>query len=237
MSVSNCGAKTSPGWVLQQSGDVVGPRRLLITARAIRIDSIKGGYSIVSRAPNWAVTIYNRRSNKFIQMPHEAFRGDTTAKLYSGDKTGLSKGIWKKAVAEKICGQNTWRFEMIPTKISLSEGNRIAHAQYNILRDAPVSPEAFGIIRLIYQLPSIVGVPMRLAFVDMEDNYTVHPVETSQIKSEQLQESEFDLPPGMNRTKDQMEVFVDPLSKQVYDGFTGWTAPNLNKPKRESERR
>ncbi len=228
---ANVFAKSSPGWVLSQHGDIIGDRRLFLTTSAIRIDSLKGGYSIVSQAPNWAVTIWNRRSSKFIQMPFDSFKGETMSKLYSADKRGLSLGKWTKISSSSFCGYPTSTFTMQPTQESLLKGNRIAKAQYCLLSDFILPQKALNLLRLIYQLPLLNGIPVSLTFFDLEDNYTVRPVVSSKIEKTTVADDVFTLPAGLTRTKDQMQVFVDPLSNQAYEGFAGWIEPNLGAAK------
>lgn len=221
-----CTAATQQGWYLRQSGEIVGDRNVFLRADAIRIDSPKSGYSIVSKAPDWRVTIYNRRSRKYTDMPHEAFRGDTTSKLYSGDRSALSNGRWTKSnKIGKFDGHPTCLYTMESTKLSMSMGNRITDAKYTVVKDIAINPKAYDILRYIYQLPTIPGVPLEVTFQDLEDNFLVNPLRTHKIAEVTLSDGEFSLPPGLARTKNPMDVLVDPVSHDAYEGFANWTAP------------
>lgn len=223
-----CNSASPDGWYLRQSGEIVGARNVFLRADAIRVDSPKSGYSIVSKAPDWRVTIYNRRSRKFIDMPHDAFRGDTTSKLYSGDRSALSNGIWTKAnKVGKFAGHPVSTYTMKSTKLSMSLGNRITDAKLSVFKDISIEPKAYDILRYIYQLPTIVGVPVEVTFFDLEDKFVVNPLRTHKIDNVVLTDSEFSLPQGLSKTKNLMEVLVDPVSHDAYEGFANWSAPDL----------
>lgn len=216
------GAELS-GWNLKQGGDIIGERNLFLRADAVRVDSPKSGYSIVSKAPEWKVTIFNRLSKKIVEMPNSAFRGDTTSKLYSGDRSALSNGQWSKTSKISKYGKYELRtFTMTSTKRSMTEGNRITDAHLSLLKDASIDPKAFQILRMIYQLPMIQGVPVDVSFFDLEDKFTVHPLRTYWIEKGPIADKEFDLPKGFTRTKDIMEVYVDPVSHATYESFANW---------------
>lgn len=219
----------NPGWTLKQAGEVIGERRVSVCEKGLRIDNGKSGVSIVTAAPEWRVTILNRRSKKYWDIPSQAFRGEWSAKLYSADREHLAKGTWKAGPPTVQLGQKLSFYTMeVPQGRTPTKQGGIWSAKLYTMPAIKIGPQAFCVLSKIYQLPPIKEFPIKLTFVDADDG-TVKAVNTYEINSIMLTSNDFQCrPAGYKKARSAGEAFVDPLSQKAFDGFTQWTDPGLD---------
>jgi hypothetical protein len=88
----------------------------------------------------------------------------------------------------------------------------------------------------IYQLPpKVKGLPFRLFIEDVSKGWFESLSTTAVVRADE-QVVSVEAPKGYLRKKTQDEVMVDPVSKDVFDSFSEWVDPKLDKKNMEREK-
>jgi hypothetical protein len=224
------GAAEDKVLVLRQSGAVIGGRILKVNSAALRVDNIKSGVSIITRAPDWRVIVLNARSKRYWLTTPAQFKGEMTAKLYSEDRERLSKFAWSQPTFVQFLGQKACARSMeMPTKhLAQAKVDGILKARLWSLPTPKLSKEAFEVLSKVYQLPPVAEVPLKLLFDDADDG-TVRALETRELTTRAFASSDFACPPDYQQAQSLADAFVDPLSQRAFEGFSHWVEPDLGK--------
>lgn len=201
---------------LTQYGEVIGGRTLTVAKDGLKIFSRKGGLTIVSRAPDWRVVLYNFKSRLYWEMPRSQFTGDSTARLYSNDQKDFRKAKWIKTGTQSKLGRTMDIYVMEPPPMGKRQG--ATSATYYVDSKAVIAKEAYDILGKVYFLPPVVGVPLRFKFRDLDDG-AVNALETGTIETLTVSPDEFSCPSEYKKAKSMDEVMVDPASQATFDAL------------------
>ena len=216
---------TEPGYRMVVHGELAGPHNIWISKSGFRADNIKGGFSIVSKAPGWQVTIVNNRSRKFFVEPRNKFQGEVSSQIYRADQKEIRLGHWFKVGTEKLSTVDTTHYTMYP-KTGQGNGNKnvITEANLWIFENANMPPEALNVLEEIFLLPTIRGLPIKFQYYTEPGVYASCPaLDTDLIESVKVNVSQYNCAPGYQLAKSEREALVDPVSQGVFDGFADLT--------------
>lgn len=216
------------GWKLEQVGDVIGTRTLSLAGSGLRLESKSGGYITVAQGPDWNVFVFSPRSKKYYTCPLTSFKGEMTARIYAGDRRGLSQGTWTSDGTTDKFGVTADVYRFTATQSGPSAGSKIKSAQYCVIKNAHAPDKAIQLLGLIYQLPSTIhGIPLFLKFRSWDENVNVKVVRTSEAHQTSFKKEDFTCPSGYTRVTNPADVYIDATSRQAYEGFTDWIDGDL----------
>jgi len=225
------------GWRLEQSGELAGVHTVLVTHTGMKADNLKGGYSIVMHAPDWNVTVYNTRGHVYWTVPYKAFKGEVAGRVYASDRQELLAYKWHKSGKEVVAGQSTAKYE-IPqlTKEEAQKQSRVILAAWAwVLEDNSMPLQIRETLGKIYMLPPLAGLPLKAAYKTQSEEKivgTCNALDTGKATRVTVTPDQFLCPKGYKLAATEGEAYVDPLSKQAFEGFSDWYAPAKKKRSR-----
>jgi len=206
------------------SSRVLGVRKCLIGSQYVRIENPTSGVTIVCAAPDWSVYAFNVRSKLYHQSSIDSFPGEAYDKLSAADIYTLTHSPWLKTKITPFKGQNCRIYKMhrSPKIIAKSVGSSLVLANYLVFEDYSIAPQAQKILAKVLHLPQEPGVPMMLHFFDQDDAW-VEALICRKIETVSVPKDSFALPSGYKLSKSGEAVFVDPMSKSVFQGLNDFT--------------
>jgi len=224
--------KASKDWLIMQDGEGGGPHKTLITRDAFRSENLRTGLVIVAKAPSWDVTMYNKKSQTYCVIPFAKFQGEMSSRLFGAERVELNSAEWKLDGPTRHLGHELWRYRMAskPKMASKKLGAAfIVKATYWTFRDIDPPAQSQQLLSRIYQLPpKVKGLPFRLFIEDASKGW-FESLTTSAVSNADGQAVSTVPPKGFVRKKTQDEVMVDPVSKDVFDSFSEWVDPKLDR--------
>ena len=226
--------KAGEAWSIKQEGETGGVHKTLITKTTFRSENMTGGIVIAAKAPSWDVHVYNRKSKSFCVVPLSKFQGEMSAKLFASDRAELRAAQWRLDGPTRNLGHELLRYKMIPApkvKVKRYRTPFITNATYWTFKNIDAPPQCQELLAKIYQLPTQVkGIPFRLFVTDASKGWfeSLNTLSAEKVDGAVVS---FDVPKGYLLKKTQEEVMVDPVSKDVFDSFSKWVEPTLEKKK------
>ncbi len=221
-------------WSIKQEGETGGVHKTLITKTGFRSENMTGGIVISAKAPRWDVYLSNRKSKSYCVVPLSKFQGEMSAKLFGADRAELRAANWRLDGPTRNLGHELLRYKMIPApkvKVKRYRTPFIVNATYWTFKNIEAPPQCQELLAKIYQLPTQVkGIPFRLFVTDVSKGWfeSLNTVSAEKVDGTAVS---FDVPKGYALKKTQDEVMVDPVSKDVFDSFSKWVEPTLDKKK------
>lgn len=201
---------------LEQYGEVIGGRTTTVSKDGLKIVSRKGGLTIVSRAPEWNVVLFNSKSRLYWELPRAKFKGDPNARIYGNDQKALLKARWNKAGTGRILGRKVNVYEMVRPPKGAKEG--ATSGTLYLDAEAAIAKEAFEILGKVYFLPPVIGVPLKFKFKDFDDGH-INALDTGTLDTLMVSREAFVQPSNFKKAKSLEEVMVDPTSQATFDAL------------------
>jgi hypothetical protein len=227
----------SPGFVpaalagnatlLVQESTVTGSQNVYITPRALRIDNKKTGTTIVCKAPQWQVDIYNKRNRSVYSCAPQEFKAsffNTFTKVYRENFASLK---WKKSSSENRDG-----IEISKLGVQL-DGKRgrldlmnvdVRSGEYFVATSFKLPSKACDVLATFYSLPLVGEIPIQCIFYGMHAE-TLTPLSTKEIKNISVVDPFFEVP-KFAVAKSERDVFIDPTARQTIEEMFGESQPS-----------
>ncbi|MBS1994945.1 MAG: hypothetical protein JSS86_01485 [Cyanobacteria bacterium SZAS LIN-2] len=202
----------------------LGGRRCLIAANGVSVENPASGVTVVSQAPDWTVYAYNVRSKLYFRCHVEDFPSDSYENLSRADVYTLTRSKWQQVGQLTVLNRHCVKYEMRRSAkaVAKSLGSSLVFAKYVAADDFNLSPRGQQLLAKVLHLPNQAGVPMMLSFYDQDDGW-VHPLACRRIDVVTPPKDAFTLPVGYKLSKTEQAVFVDPMSKSVFQGLNDFT--------------
>ncbi len=228
-------AGTGEAWNIKQEGETGGAHKTLITKTGFHSENLTGGIVIAAKAPSWDVFVFNRKSKTYCVMPLSKFQGEMSSKLFGADRAELKAAKWRLDGPTRNLGHELLRYKMIPSppnqKAKRYRTPFIVRATYWTFKNIDAPQQCQELLAKIYQLPTQVkGIPFRLFITDVNKGWFENLNTLSAERADGAVVS-IDVPKGYVLKKTQEEVMVDPVSQGVFDSFSRWVEPTLDKKK------
>lgn len=231
--------KTSGNWLISQDGEGGGPHKTLVTSDGFRCENLRTGLVMSAKAPSWDVTMFNKKSKTYCVIPFAKFQGEMSSRLFGAERVELNSAQWKLDGPTQHLGHALWRYKMAskPKMASKKLGAAfIVKATYWTFKDIEPPVQSQQLLSKIYQLPpKVKGLPFRLFVEDASKGWFESLTTTAVVKADG-QTVSIDAPKGYALKKTQDEVMVDPVSKDVFDSFSEWVDPKLDKKNLEKRK-
>ena len=232
-------AKTAEkGWALNQISKLSGAHSVLMTAHALRVESISNHYIVVARAPSWQMVIYNPSSKVSFRTSVDKFRGRLAmgSSLLNGNfledlpLSNRSKTIEPFLSVKSEHYSVLYKHQSRPRR-SLSESpfalstHDVVGANYWVWAESDAPLIVRSILQKIYKVPIIDRIPLRLILVDSEKHASIE-LDTKKIQARMIDDSVFAVPSGLRPVGSEEEVLNDADRKfrvnRMIQNFDDW---------------
>lgn len=201
------------GWVLTQKSANFGDQYLYISPSGMKCYNPRAGTAMVTKAPDWNVTLYNEKTRVYYQTTPDKWRQEIEA---HGFRTDMASSAWARGAKSNICGLNATEYRMTGAN-TLHSGKKkstnISGATYWCSDDIKVPPQLSQLLATVYGLPTTQSVPLRLTCVEKGANRTI--LETYRSQAAAIPVSYFEPPTGLTPVKSDAEVMMNDEQKQI----------------------
>lgn len=212
------GAKIS-GWVLQQEQPHTGVWKIYLAPAGMAAVNDKMGCTLVTKAPQWNVVMYNDKTKVYFLSPLSEWNG---ASLKNASvKTGKEKQqLYKAMLVEKkpkklkdgtILGHKASQYL---TDNLASTG--LKKVEFWVTPDVQAPPELKQVFSKIYGvgLSSMQGLPLRVSYIDENGKRT--PVfDTKSVLKQDIPLSSFTYPSTYKRVDSEIAVLMDQKGREA----------------------
>jgi hypothetical protein len=202
----------SAGWVLTQRSKELGDQYVYLSPSGLKCVNPRQGVGIVTKAPNWNVSLYNERTRLYYSLTFDQWKKKLEARGRS--PRDLS---WRKGQSGHIAGLKATRYVMTNTAASGRHSNKEwVSADYWVADQIKAPAQLASMLTTTYGLPAIHGVPLRLRYTDASGrSETV--LDTYQQQSTPVPDSYLACPSGYRLAKSEIEVMMTEENKQMVD--------------------
>ena len=206
------------GWVLQQDNPHTGMWNVYLSSAGMAAVNKKMGCTLVTKAPQWNVVMYNDKTKVYFLSPLSEWKG-ASLKAASG-KNANKQAAYKSMLVEKK-----------PKK--LKEGTILGHkasqyltdnlastglkkVEFWVTPDVQAPPELKQVFSKIYGvgLSSMAGLPLKVSYIDENGKRT--PVfTTTKIEGKQIPLANFTYPSSYKRVDSEIAVLMDEKGREA----------------------
>lgn len=210
-------AAQAKGVVLEQWCNLTGRCDVFVTKNALKIINRKNNWGIISRAPDWKVTVYNTMTHHYLVTDADKWMGQVGAGFKWITERGLSDCKWHQGGITHLDGFNL--HEMLSdTSVNVDtsaaygmkgRAETIRHSQMFLLagKDIGIDIPAAGlkVICNNYGAPIEAGIPVSLVLNGTRST-TTEWLKTTQIKSTSVSDSTFAIGKNYERVRDAFHL-------------------------------
>lgn len=209
-------------WVVTQTLHSAGERVAYITDGAVKLTSPVGGWSMITSAPQWDVTVFNTGSKTWFRSSREKYLSSFIgrANMVSSVLTPAG-GAWQKTNdRSKVLGVNAVRYQYVD-KLHPNQ-----HTTFNcwLAEDIPFSTAASELSYQFMGAPTKGLLPLRLIATGLKsipfDKKAVI-VDTTEVKRISIPPDFFKMPTGYRLAKSAVEVMIGLDGNGFMNDFTG----------------
>jgi len=204
-------------FVIKQLQEKTGQHTICMSRDGFKL--ICGELALVSTAPEWEVTIFNRRAKKCFKTSLDKLANDWIESLPEGALTAQPKGPENE---KTIAGHRAGHFQ-------IKDKTRPAIDVW-LTHDIPLEPNVIKLIRRLYGNDSIDGLPL-LASGPNKNGKTIDYLTTQWCQERELSDSFYGVPASCKPT-DKLEDVERPenLSKERVRRFKPFANKKINRP-------
>ncbi len=207
------------GWVLLQEQPHTGLWNIYLSAAGMAAVNKKMGCTLVTKAPQWNVVMYNDKTKVYFLSPLSEWKG-ASLKAASSGKSAAKQSAYKQMLVEKkpkklqdgkILGHKASQYL---TDNLASTG--LKKVEFWVTPDVQAPPELKTVFSKIYGvgLSSMAGLPLKVSYIDENGKRT--PVfNTLEIADKQIPLSNFTYPSSYKRVDSEIAVLMDEKGREA----------------------
>jgi hypothetical protein len=196
-----------PGWRIDQTSTLIGPRRMLITPTAVKITDLNNELSVVTSAPDWKVYFINDHQKTFCETTAKDLDSARATKIFLEYKYDLGRKDWQTKPSKPVGGLKTVERTL---KVDLNEKPQdgwidLKHPQRGIREADYVEASTFKVPEPMSQvigksffLPKVTGIPLSFYFIS-RSGVKKDALETTKVQACSFSADEFKVPTGYKR--------------------------------------
>lgn len=180
--------------LLIQESPITGTQRVYIGRKAFRIDNAKTGTTIVCKAPDWNVDLFNKATRKGFHTTASKFNA-AFLQVRHKDSEGIMQLKWKKQAPDMVAGIAATKYSALIDK-TLAEGlSPIVKSNYWVASDLGVNGKACEVLSKVDNVPSMGSIPLDLAYAsrNLESEHAYY-LKTTSWKKVSLVDPFFEIP-------------------------------------------
>ncbi len=207
---------TVKGWVLEQENPHTGMWNVFLSSAGMAAQNKKMGCTLVTKAPQWNVVMYNDKTRVYFLSPLSEWKGAslkaaTTGKSKTNYKSMLVEKKPKKLKDDTILGHKASQYL---TDNLASTG--LKKVEFWVTPDIQAPPELKQVFSKIYGvgLSQMSGLPLKVSYIDENGKRT--PVfQTTKVEGKQIPLSEFNYPSSYKRVDSEIAVLMDEKGREA----------------------
>lgn len=218
LGVTGSAAFADQGWVLTQRSTKMGDQYVYISDQGLKITNPKAGFNLVTRAPNWDITLFNDKTRCFYETTADRYKQQLQGRAQDAE---LNNSSWAKSGETQIFGLKATEYRMgakavrSRSKSGAVSTKSIAGAQYWVASEIAIPAKLTELLSAAYGLPTATSscVPLRLKYSESNGEHTV--LDTYRVDKTPISISYFDKPAGYKLVKSDAEVMMSDEQKQI----------------------
>lgn len=208
-----------PGWVLTQRSTKMGDQYVYISDQGMKISNPKVGFNLVTRAPNWDITMFNDKTRCFYETTADHYRAQISGR--GSNDADFKNSTWAKSGETNIGGLKATEYRMggktvhAKNKQGAVVVKSIAGAQYWVAADINIPPKLTELLAAAYGLPAQTSscVPLRLKYSESNGDHTV--LDTYRVDKTPIPIAYFERPANYKLVQSDAEVMMNDDQKQI----------------------
>lgn len=208
---------------MSSNSDFAGTILAQFTPTAVKMRLDKLGVAIVTKAPAWNAVMYNESSKKCLEMSYKEWKQKLNMGRLGGMRTKAAQDVTTTSTGNK---QDILGMKAEELKVSKSNGPRRPATEFSVWVTRQVTPpvQFMELLHNFASIPIDKGLPLRV--VTKKGKGDVNVFETYKVDRKPIPPSAFDVPKGMKKAQDEMELMVDENDLD----FMNSSAPSTTKP-------
>ena len=164
-SAGNAGSVGTADFVLTQRSTRMGDQYVYISPYGWQMVNPRSGVTMVTRAPDWNVTLFNSRSYTYYEMTAQQWARGMAASHGFKEWSGGSR--WVKKGLVTVCGIRGTLFEISGHMRKHDASGHIfpsevVGARYIVAEDYPSNQKLATMMKDVFNFPTMSGLPLRL---------------------------------------------------------------------------
>lgn len=204
-------------FVIKQLQEKTGQHTICLSKDGFKL--ICGELALVSTAPDWGVTIFNRRAKKCFKTSLDKLDSDWIESLPDGAMSPVTKGPENERT---IAGHKAGHFQ-------IKDSNKPAIDVW-VSREIPLEPNVIKLVRHLYGNDGIDGLPLRASGPNINGK-TIDYLTTQWCQERELSDSFYGVP-AICKPTDKLEDVEHPrnLSNERVRRFKPFANKKINRP-------
>jgi hypothetical protein len=194
--------------VLDQQNYETGRMMIYLSPKAIKVEHLELHYTFLATAPQWKLTIFNKKQNVFTDddlvrwvkhgvRPNAASQTDLTDAQLEPDGEKTSQGLTGNQYSVIVSGPAPIGQRTLFTQLQ--------SGQYFVATKLGLPEEEMRFLSRLYSVPFKHGVPVSCTITYRTQN-TVYVLKTRSASSQTVEDNFFEIPKGMQRVKNESAV-------------------------------
>ena len=206
--------KSYPGWILNQTSQLLGMQVLTVSAIGIKTSNRKSSVSLVMTPPFKTVTIYNDQNKTIFQTPVKLFRSPYAKGMAIFGSNMLGDAPMVPAGKVTLNGFNVSKYKSTEAynlqQVKLKKAGQIPASTPQMMEsqssdDLHLAPGAALALCRLYGIPLVPGIPVEARNTDLE-HHSSYQLQTTKCTKTMVSEKDFALPRGYEHLKNLQEM-------------------------------
>jgi hypothetical protein len=222
--------KTCSGYELNQITSLNGKYKTFVSANAVRVDHVSYGYSFVSRAPDWNVSIFRPDTKEYSTLSYQQWMKTNLILVSTVWTMELKKPVSSRHFVQGGQSYVAYRFPSTEVMGGYFRGDH--GSDYKALEnnkseitclEFPADVHAGAVAGRAICLPTLGGTPVLVTRESATvKSWTLKTVSTRRVES--MASSLFDVPSGYKKVPFNRTLFSSSTQKEDIDDMFGMGA-------------
>ncbi|HEY9788264.1 MAG TPA: hypothetical protein V6D17_22940, partial [Candidatus Obscuribacterales bacterium] len=236
-TVSCASVIAATGWIVEQKSKISGAHKVFLTAKALRVDSLSTGVTLICKAPAYRVQLFNRGNGRTFFTVPDKFTGPHASRVFAGHRDDMMNGPWKPDRDTTVAGVHASKLTMFkhpPSRLSanrfeVEHANGVCSASYSALTGVSLPRQFAEVLSRLYSLPPFLKLPLEVIYVDPSgaENLSLH---TTRITKVTLSDDCFNAPPKLKLAASGDDVYVTETGHAGLVEALNWLGEVSGKP-------
>jgi hypothetical protein len=199
-------------YVLTQRSLKMGDQYAYLTPAGVRLTNPRSGTSIVAKAPNWDIELFNDKTHLMGQIPHDRYKHQIAA----NGTTEFISGQWERQKTPvMVCGLKCTEYKIkgAMQKVFANGGRDnntgVVGGVYVVYDGIRIATGLSDLMSVAYGLPNLSSLPM-VMYWEMSDGSHSSRLETYRVSKSTIPPAYFDKPNGYKMASSAELVMLSP---------------------------
>ncbi len=217
-----------PCTVISGGNEILGGFKTYVTPKAVRVQSLSSKWYLITKAPDWHVTLYNPTNNQGMSMQLQRWLKHTPQFAYW--PVPKESEQWHIYLSTRIqfLGHPCLKNLVFKTTTAAKHNYRSKNNDYILLDNQIASVESCHVVQvfagvpLSERIPLCFSMPIHERDVKTSDKYLSHYILKSiKIEDTSMPSDFFAYPTGFKNVKREVDVISDSQKQQNFENIIG----------------